>query len=536
MLLLLSVLLALSLGAQTPILRINAGGPAVTDANGTTWLADKYFVLGGTFTSPATLPPGTSDVAKTVRHGTFTYQLPLPNGHYKINLRFVEVFANYTSRVFNVTANGLAVVTELNVFQTAGGANVPITVSFDVWANNLEGVKLAFTPISKSALVSSIEVLSVEPTKAPEWCPGPVLSRMDDKRFVIGANWSAANPCHIQFNVIPPANRDPISVITYTKPIVVTVPDTATGNDEFYVWSSGPIWETASVTSKLMVGARLDTNVACPVGCTVLKQTANPRMFPQSTSPMGSIALLNGILAPKANNIMDGTRQITVGPGAAMSLTMTDGVIFAQLDPVAGQAALSNLRMEQAKTDMEVARTKAVENMFKAAPVPLQKLKNIETRLANIERTSMELEQKAAVTPEQSKQLKADFTQFQNELVSMRNDMHHQMMRMPQQNNEMMLESMHMNLQQEIGNLRSEVTDPTRWQVTPPTGVNSAPCYAPQWANDDKYYYRCTPEGKWMRMKYEMVEVEPKPKPAPKPTPKVVEKPKLAVPATVKKG
>ena len=92
--------------APPTVLRINAGGPAYTAANGNVFVADQNFFGGSTNSTTSTIS-GTSDQAlyKTERWGSFSYAIPVTPGTYDIRLHFVEMY--YTApcagkRIFSV--------------------------------------------------------------------------------------------------------------------------------------------------------------------------------------------------------------------------------------------------------------------------------------------------------------------------------------------------------------------------------------------------------------------------------------------------
>jgi hypothetical protein len=78
-------------GAST--VRINAGGPAYTAADGRVFSADQYFTGGSTFSSGAAIAQ-TSDPAlyQNERWGGWSYAIPIANGVYDVKLHFVELY------------------------------------------------------------------------------------------------------------------------------------------------------------------------------------------------------------------------------------------------------------------------------------------------------------------------------------------------------------------------------------------------------------------------------------------------------------
>jgi len=123
--------------ASVVTIRVNAGGPAYTDSAGNVWSADTDFTGGATVNWA--LPTngglsissisGTSDptLFLTERYGTFQYAFALPNGSYTVYLYFAENWVNSTfpnggigDEVFSTQANGVTIVSNLDVFATVG--------------------------------------------------------------------------------------------------------------------------------------------------------------------------------------------------------------------------------------------------------------------------------------------------------------------------------------------------------------------------------------------------------------------------------
>ena len=489
----------LSAFADTPLLRINTGGSTVQDPTGV-WLADKYFVGGAAYA--ASVPAGTTvaPIDKDCRNGTaFSYQLPLPNGSYRIVMRFMEVFANYPNRTFNVAVNGISVLTNLNVFNEAGGSFATITKTVVTTASNLQGVELKFTAGTKSAIVSAIEVYS-NVVKSDEWCPSPALSRLDDTTLIIGPNWSPNNPCYLNFNVVPPATIDPINSQRLVAPITVKTNGDLTG--DLYVWATAPVFGAPITPTTVVVGSTLDGSPAnCPNSdCTFVKM--NNAMFPSGTAPIGTINMRNGILGPKANNIMDGNRQITIGPGAAMSLTVADGVLFAALEPMKAQQILQAERVRQSQNEVQVQTAKYLANILSSAPLPVQKLATLENDVKSLQQSFQGFQQ-------QQLQLQAQriYPPSQQEIQNFRTMMDN----VQQSIRSMQMEAYRRQPDYSGYGITGAAVEAARaaamqsrqlFRVLPPTDP-AGHCSLNQWSEDSQYRYECDYLGKWVRFKVE---------------------------------
>jgi beta-galactosidase len=103
--------------------------------------------------------PADEQLYATYRAGRFRYDIPLPNGDYRVVLGFVEPSATtkVAERVFDVEANGTKVITGLDVLREAGVYRTVLTRTLRVGVS--EGrLALSFTPTTGEALVSTITI------------------------------------------------------------------------------------------------------------------------------------------------------------------------------------------------------------------------------------------------------------------------------------------------------------------------------------------------------------------------------------------
>jgi protocatechuate 3,4-dioxygenase beta subunit len=125
--------------------RINAGGPAITDANGNTWQADTGYsanTLAFSTTSNVIANTGDPRLYQTERYASDVVQYSfsnLPNGTYTVNLHFAEIASNCFQvgcRVFDVLTQGTTAIHNLDIFAAAGGPNVGIARSTNAVVTN----------------------------------------------------------------------------------------------------------------------------------------------------------------------------------------------------------------------------------------------------------------------------------------------------------------------------------------------------------------------------------------------------------------
>ena len=145
----------------TPVFLTNSGGPAYTGSSNT-WSADSDFTGGNTAFVTAPIL-GTADPAlyQTCRWGSFSYQIPVPNGSYTVTLKFAEIyFAAAGSRLFNVSINGTPVLTNFDIVAQAGGPLQALDKSFPVIVTNGQ-IDIQFAlGTADQPVVNAIEVLT----------------------------------------------------------------------------------------------------------------------------------------------------------------------------------------------------------------------------------------------------------------------------------------------------------------------------------------------------------------------------------------
>ncbi|MFL6449972.1 MAG: malectin domain-containing carbohydrate-binding protein [Bryobacteraceae bacterium] len=155
-------------------LRIRAGWPSSwQDSAGEQWDADGYF-LGGNALVRTTNPVRESDAMpldaalySSERWGHFSYALPLPEGRYKVTLKFSEGHygrhntgvGGLGSRVFDVYCNGVALLRNFDIYKEAGGEGRPLDRTFSGIRPDAQGkINLSFVPVKGMACVNGIEV------------------------------------------------------------------------------------------------------------------------------------------------------------------------------------------------------------------------------------------------------------------------------------------------------------------------------------------------------------------------------------------
>jgi hypothetical protein len=162
-------------------IQINAGGPAVAP-----FIADADFSggatagTGNTITTTGVTNPAPQAVYQTNRYGNFTYTIPGLNAgkSYTVRLHFAEEYWTAAGkRVFNVSLNGTQVLTNFDIFATAGAEYKAVVEQFAATASTGGTIGIQFASVVDNAQVNGIEVLgSSSPTPTPTPTPPPTGS------------------------------------------------------------------------------------------------------------------------------------------------------------------------------------------------------------------------------------------------------------------------------------------------------------------------------------------------------------------------
>jgi fibronectin type 3 domain-containing protein len=145
------------------VLDINSGGEAVG-----AWEADEDF-SGGTATSTSAAintshiaNPAPQAVYQTNRYGNFIYTIPgfTAGANYIVDLHFAETYwTTPGQRLFNVLINGKQVLTNYDIFASAGGEFIATVESFAVTADSTGTITLQFVPgAADNPQVNGIEI------------------------------------------------------------------------------------------------------------------------------------------------------------------------------------------------------------------------------------------------------------------------------------------------------------------------------------------------------------------------------------------
>jgi len=141
-----------------------------TTPDGARFGSDNYFSGGeGRGVNPPDtsvkdrIPVAAADPAlyDSYREGRFSYSIPVPNGRYRVVLKFEEPSANAGGeRVFDVVVNGATALDHFDVFVAAGGKLKGIERSFETSATDGK-IVVEFRPVAGKAIVSAVSIMPI---------------------------------------------------------------------------------------------------------------------------------------------------------------------------------------------------------------------------------------------------------------------------------------------------------------------------------------------------------------------------------------
>jgi hypothetical protein len=146
----------------TPVFLNSGSTSSYTDTVGNIWASDRFFTGGKTFLATTRTIAGTPDskLYLSQRYGAITYSVAVPNGTYQVTLKLAETWATAAGmRVFSVQAEGVTVLSNLDIFAEVG-ANTVDDKTFNV--NVTDGaLTLTFVAGVQNPMVEGISVRGV---------------------------------------------------------------------------------------------------------------------------------------------------------------------------------------------------------------------------------------------------------------------------------------------------------------------------------------------------------------------------------------
>jgi len=193
---------------KSQTVHMGPGDTGFTDSSGTVWTPNTCFGWL-TFNNPGTFPsPIYNSPAYTLTQGVpiaCTFQLS--PGDYRIVIHLIEAVKSFNApqkRVFSIFANGQPVLTNVDVFQRAGGVEIPYDVSTMANPDPLGNLTISFTQVKSSAMFAGIELIQISQSITLINPGGPPRDGITSIQIAAGLSLDV-NPPIVTISVTPPA-------------------------------------------------------------------------------------------------------------------------------------------------------------------------------------------------------------------------------------------------------------------------------------------------------------------------------------------
>ena len=260
--------------------RVKAGSSQYTDSQGNVWSADENYTGGTAAVTTSAIAgalPGAGDQAlyQSQRWGNpFSYVFNVPAGSYQVTLKFAETYWTAAGdRVFNVSINGNTVLTNFDIYKTAGGQNIALDEVFNNIAPSGGAISIQFGPASAdNAMVDAIQIIPMPSTSTPT----PTVTNTLTWTKTATPTWTASSTPTLtstntrtssptpSFTTIPPTTTSTLTV-TSTKTATASstntpVPPTNTPTNTLTF--TGTITSTLTRTHTPVIPASTPTSTA----------------------------------------------------------------------------------------------------------------------------------------------------------------------------------------------------------------------------------------------------------------------------------
>lgn len=128
--------------------------------NGDHYTGDAHYTGGGVATNDDPISATADDALyQPERNGDFSYSFPVPDGRYKVTLKFSENYwTSSGSRKFNVALNGSSVLTNYDIYADTGARYKAVDKTFTTTATS-GSIGLTFTSVTDKAKVDAISIV-----------------------------------------------------------------------------------------------------------------------------------------------------------------------------------------------------------------------------------------------------------------------------------------------------------------------------------------------------------------------------------------
>jgi hypothetical protein len=332
----------------SPTYRIDTGSTSAVSPFG----ADQFFSGGTARTVTNTITTtGVTNVApqavyQTERYGTSTYTFPslTASAPYTVRLHFAELFQTASGkRVFNVLINGTTVLSNFDIFATAGAAFKAVVRDFAVNANASGQIVINFNTVTDNATIEGIEIIPATPNAPPTIAtaasasPNPVTAKTAALSVLGADDGGEANLTYSWATTGTPPAAVTFSANATNAAKATTATFTAAGTYALQVTVKDQAGLTATATLTVTVNQTLTSIVVSPASATIAPSTTQ-----QFTASGRDQFGANLIAQPAITWTVTGSGTVsTSGLYTAAATTGGPFTVSAQSGSVTGTASVS---------------------------------------------------------------------------------------------------------------------------------------------------------------------------------------------------
>ena len=321
--------------------RVHAGGSQYTDSRGNVWSADENYT-GGTAAVVSTNAitgalPGAGDQSlyQSQRYGSpFTYVFNVPAGSYQATLKFAETYWTAVgNRVFNVSINGNTVLTNFDIFKTAGGQNRAVDEVFDNITPPGGAITIQFGPASvDNAMVDAIQIIQEPLTPTPTASATrtktatPTLTRTPTNTATLTKTVTPTSTFSSTTTLTPPLTATQTPTITATSTPTSTPTPTITStqtNSPTSTVTNTPTIAATRTPTKNPTSTATDTAIMTSTNTPTITATHTPTKNPTSTATGTAAMTSTNTLTPTSTSTYTSTNTLTPLPPSTQTYTPT---------------------------------------------------------------------------------------------------------------------------------------------------------------------------------------------------------------------
>jgi hypothetical protein len=201
--------------------------------------------------------------------------------------------------------------------------------------------------------------------------------RESEKQVKIGPFWNSKNKCHINFELTPPDQLDPLHISVFDSPIIIRVKNDTRLTDDVHVWVKAPVFGSNPIPAKIQVGVLDPTIIESCEGCEVITQTRTDgvRLFPPMVVPLGYFIVYDGKVYEKTVDIYS-KMNIQLSGAATFKRTPENAFVFSLINNTQTQAAQIQ-QMERLRNEMTIEAARAVRNAQRVEEIRIEMIKKV---------------------------------------------------------------------------------------------------------------------------------------------------------------